>query len=82
MERSISVRLDDRGDRVHGLSIAYTTPLVNPPFGTESAFERGFSITLDAHGKIIRSVREVAPGDEIRTKFKDGEIRSSAAPRE
>jgi hypothetical protein len=76
MECSIGVRLDDRGDRVHGTSIAYTTPLVNPPFGPESAFERGFSITLDARGKIIRSIKEVAPDDKIRTKLKDGEIRS------
>jgi exodeoxyribonuclease VII large subunit len=52
------------------------TLLVNPPFIPESAFERGFSITLDARGKIIRSIKEVAPGDEIRTKLKDGEIRS------
>jgi exodeoxyribonuclease VII large subunit len=52
------------------------TLLVNPPFIPESAFERGFSITLDARGKIIRSIKEVAPDDKIRTKLKDGEIRS------
>ena len=82
MKCAIRVRLDDRGDRVHGPSIAYTARLVNPPFGPESAFERGFSITLDARGKIIRSTRDVAPGDEIRTKLKDGEIRSTAEPRD
>ena len=78
MERSIRVRLEDRGDRVHETRIAYSTRVVNPPFGPESAFERGFSITLDARGKIVRSVKDVAPGDEIRTKLEDGEIRSSA----
>jgi exonuclease VII large subunit len=77
MERPIRVRLDDCGDRVHEASITCTASVVNPPFGPESAFERGFSITLDTRGKIIRSVKEVAPGDEIRTKLKDGEIRST-----
>jgi exodeoxyribonuclease VII large subunit len=44
--------------------------------GPESAFERGFSIAMDSYGRIIRSKADVAAGDEIRTKVKDGEIRS------
>jgi exonuclease VII large subunit len=82
MDGSVRIWLYDRGDRIHASSVTYKALLVNPPFYPESAFERGFSITLDARGKIIRSVAQVAPGDEIRTKLKDGEIRSSTAPRE
>ena len=44
--------------------------------GPESAFERGFSITLDGEGRLVRSVDQVAPGDELRTKLRDGELRS------
>ncbi len=45
--------------------------------GPESAFERGFSIALDAYGRIIRSRADVAPGDKIVTKVKDGTIGST-----
>jgi exodeoxyribonuclease VII large subunit len=44
--------------------------------GPESAFQRGFSITLGADGKAIRSARGIKPGDLLRTKFADGEIAS------
>jgi exodeoxyribonuclease VII large subunit len=45
--------------------------------GPESAFQRGFSITLDGQGRLVRSVEDLAPGDEIRTKLIDGEVRST-----
>ncbi len=44
--------------------------------GPESAFQRGFSITMDQHGEIIRSVKDVPPGGTLRTKLADGEILS------
>lgn len=44
--------------------------------GPESAFQRGFSITLDADGKILRSAASAKPGDTLRTKLADGEISS------
>jgi exodeoxyribonuclease VII large subunit len=44
--------------------------------GPESAFQRGFSITLDAQGRLVRSAHEIKPGDELRTRFADGETRS------
>ena len=44
--------------------------------GPESAFQRGFSITLDAQGCLVRSAHELKPGDELRTRFADGETRS------
>lgn len=44
--------------------------------GPESAFQRGFSITLDAKGKLVRSVAGLRAGEELITKVKDGRIRS------
>jgi exodeoxyribonuclease VII large subunit len=44
--------------------------------GPESAFQRGFSITLGADGRIVKSARAAQPGDVLRTKFADGEIES------
>ncbi len=44
--------------------------------GPESAFQRGFSITMGGDGKIVRSVKHLKPGDLLRTKFADGETTS------
>jgi len=44
--------------------------------GPESAFRRGFSITLGVDGKAIRSAQGIKRGDLLRTKFVDGEIAS------
>jgi exodeoxyribonuclease VII large subunit len=46
--------------------------------GPEAAFARGFSITLDVHGRPVSSAAKVAPGDELRTVVADGEVRSVA----
>lgn len=48
--------------------------------GPGLAFQRGFSITLDGSGRLVRSCREVKPGDLLRTKFEDGETRSRVEP--
>lgn len=34
----------------------------------------GYSITMDSTGKIVRSVREVAPGDQVKICLKDGHL--------
>ena len=44
--------------------------------GPESAFQRGFSITLGADGKIVTSAVTLKPGEIMRTKFADGETTS------
>ena len=41
-----------------------------------SVLGRGFSMTRDAQGKIIRSVAAVNPGDAIETELADGKIAS------
>ena len=44
--------------------------------GPESAFQRGFSITLGADGKALRSAAGLQAGDLLRTKWRDGEASS------
>lgn len=44
--------------------------------GPESAFERGFSITIGPDGGILRSTTAVSPGGTIRTRLLDGEFTS------
>lgn len=39
---------------------------------------RGWSITRNVEGKLLRSVADVAPGDAMRTQFVDGEVISTA----
>jgi exodeoxyribonuclease VII large subunit len=45
--------------------------------GPESAFKRGFSITMTEDGKIIRSTKDTKPNMHLRTKLIDGEISST-----
>jgi exodeoxyribonuclease VII large subunit len=44
--------------------------------GPESAFQRGFSITLGPDGRAVKSAASLKPGDLLRTKFADGEATS------
>lgn len=44
--------------------------------GPESAFQRGFSITLGPDGKIVTSAASLKAGEIMRTKFADGETTS------
>ena len=60
-------RGDERLTRLRGLMRA---------LGPESAFQRGFSITLGADGKALRSCAALQPGDLLRTKWSDGETTS------
>jgi exodeoxyribonuclease VII large subunit len=45
--------------------------------GPDSAFKRGFSITMTEDGKIIRSCKDTQSGIHLRTKLIDGEISST-----
>jgi exodeoxyribonuclease VII large subunit len=42
---------------------------------------RGYTITTDTEGRPLASVKEVAPGMPLRTRFHDGEVESIAAKR-
>lgn len=45
--------------------------------GPESAFKRGFSITLTEDGSILRSAKSAQPGQILRTKLIDGDLSST-----
>ncbi len=42
----------------------------------EAVLARGFSLTLDAHGRVVRRSSEVAAGDVIESRLAEGRIRS------
>jgi exodeoxyribonuclease VII large subunit len=44
--------------------------------GPRQTLERGYSITLDANGSVVRSVQSLKLGDTIRTKLANGELNS------
>ncbi|MCB1133357.1 MAG: exodeoxyribonuclease VII large subunit [Verrucomicrobiae bacterium] len=44
--------------------------------GPESAFQRGFSLTLGPDGRAVKSAAALKPGDLLRTKFAEGEVTS------
>ena len=46
--------------------------------GPGATLERGYSITRDAHGNVIRTVAAVAPRMKIRSRVRDGEFESTA----
>ena len=48
--------------------------------GPESAFRRGFSITLSPDGTVLRSSKSAKPGQVLRTMLLDGEISSTVNP--
>jgi exodeoxyribonuclease VII large subunit len=43
----------------------------------QAVLERGYSITADKEGKIVRSAAQVRRGDVITTRVADGEIQST-----
>src|SRR5437660_2231770 len=44
--------------------------------GPDGTLQRGYSITRDTEGNVIRAVRDVQPRMKIRTRVTDGEFRS------
>jgi len=48
-----------------------TIRLLNP----ENVLKRGFTLTLK-EGKIVKSVKDMNPGEEIETRFADGSVKS------
>ena len=45
-----------------------------------AALARGFTLTLDGDGKLVRSAASLAKGDPLMTKFADGTVRSIVTP--
>jgi len=49
---------------------------LSPP----AALARGYTLTLGADGKLVRSAASLSEGDALVTKFADGSVRSIVAP--
>lgn len=45
--------------------------------GPESVLSRGFAYVMKSDGTLVRSVADAAAGDALRTRVRDGEIRST-----
>jgi exodeoxyribonuclease VII large subunit len=45
----------------------------------DATLRRGYSLTLDATGNLVRSVTQVKPGDKIHTRVTDGTFESNVA---
>jgi len=70
MVRSTLELLDDRNNLINQIKDLLRA------LGPESAFQRGFSITLNSAGGIVRSAGDLSKGQQIKTKFLDGEVES------
>jgi exodeoxyribonuclease VII large subunit len=46
-------------------------------YDVERQLERGYSLTVDAEGRLVRSVSGLSPGDILITRFADGRARST-----
>jgi Exonuclease VII, large subunit len=47
--------------------------------GPKATLRRGYSMTLDPTGNLVRSVTQVKQGDRIHTRVTDGAIESNVA---
>ena len=47
--------------------------------GPDATLRRGYSLTMDATGNLVRSVTQVKRGDRIHTRVTDGAIKSNVA---
>lgn len=63
-----------RVDRAAATLEAHRTHLA--AIGPECVLGRGYSLTTDANGRIIRRAEDVAPGETIATRVADGTLRS------
>jgi exodeoxyribonuclease VII large subunit len=48
--------------------------------GPEATLRRGYSITTDAAGKVIQTIKAARPASKIRTRVADGEFESQVLP--
>jgi exodeoxyribonuclease VII large subunit len=45
-------------------------------YDVDRQLERGYTLTLSADGRLVRSASELAPGQHMHTRFKDGRVSS------
>jgi exodeoxyribonuclease VII large subunit len=69
--QAAAIELVDRGHKAT-VSAARALDLVGP----SSVLRRGYSVTLSAGGNVVRSMTDVAPGEQILTRVADGAFAS------
>ena len=70
IENRVRIRIKDNSSRLSAL--LRETEALSPL----SILSRGYSVTMNSNGKIIRRAEDAAPGDEIITRMMDGSIKS------
>jgi len=71
LRQTIVHRLSRESDRIASLSDK--VGLLSP----ECILKRGYSLTLDTHGRVVRDAATVKSGDILRTRLMNGEIKST-----
>lgn len=59
--------------------LARDTALLNA-LNPIQALARGYTLTLDSHGQILRNASDISPGQILKTRFHDGIVESEAIP--
>jgi exodeoxyribonuclease VII large subunit len=70
--------LPDRRLQAEGLRVAQWRRLLGA-YDYRRQLERGYSVTRDEFGKVVRSVSELGPGSRMLTRLSDGEVVSIVA---
>ncbi|MFZ0665249.1 MAG: exodeoxyribonuclease VII large subunit, partial [Acidimicrobiales bacterium] len=65
-----SIGLDHQADKV-----AASRRLI-AAYDIERQLERGYTLTVDGEGRLLRSATAVSPGEQLHTRFSDGSVRS------
>jgi exodeoxyribonuclease VII large subunit len=73
MMRVMHRRVEQDRQRIGGLHRELTIS------GPERVLQRGYSYTMDASGRLVRSIGDVRTGDALRTRVRDGEIHSTVS---
>jgi exodeoxyribonuclease VII large subunit len=71
LERAAATPVDQ-----HGAKLARLRGMLRA-LGPESAFQRGFSLTLGPDGRAVRSAASLQPGDVLVTRFAEGSATSA-----
>lgn len=76
MEKNLKLQLQNYGLKLSTLNKSLT--LLSP----ENTLSRGYSITTDSQGKIVRSIRSVDVGQALGIKLADGKLKSKVISKE
>jgi exodeoxyribonuclease VII large subunit len=72
LKQIVLAKIESRNDSVRRLTNSIRL------LGPQQTLERGYSITLDANGNVVRSAGQVKVGDTLCNRFADGEAHSVA----